>query len=238
MEIPSRIDADDSIMFSFIVSGDGNLNLLDFNFESKDFKVYKDKDESIVLPGGELQEARKLTYLLIPQKSGKIKIPSFSAKYFDPFDKYYKQLLVGGSEVFVGGQVRNESPVDIKERSGNEKSKDKKILSKTEKASQLEGGPNRSKELFEIAESDVIYNVVNWIILKTDLLIYASTIFSFLLIIFLNLKQLTMSSLFSFRSRQVGNIDQSISHLIGKKLVVADLDIVFEAHERAVFSCS
>ena len=70
LDWPSKIDANDSLVFSFIVSGDGNLNLLEFSHDSSDFKVFKDKDEGIVLPGGELQEARRLSYLLVPREVG------------------------------------------------------------------------------------------------------------------------------------------------------------------------
>ena len=109
LDWPSKIDASDSLVFSFIVSGDGNLNLLEFSYDSNDFKVFKDKDEGIVLPGGELQEARRLSYLLVPKKAGGLKIPVFSAKYFDPSDKLFKELRIGGGDLSVTGEVKTIS---------------------------------------------------------------------------------------------------------------------------------
>ncbi len=204
LDYPSEISSQDSIMFSFVVSGDGNLNLLEFDYNSKDFKVYKDRDESVVLPGGDLQEARKLTYLLIPQKNGLVRVPEFRAKYFDPHDKLFKELLVGGTEINVNGPLPRSQVIEARSSGKTNVSENK--IDVTSDSSEKDSNEQKLV-VFPIAEKSTKHYLMSWLNVNTRVLIYICGFVSLLCIIFQFMSQQLFNST---KRRESGSVKINI----------------------------
>ena len=217
LDHPNEISSKDSINFSFIVSGDGNLNLLEFETNGSDFKVYKDKDENVVLPGGELQEARRLSYLLIPQKNGQVKIPEFKAKYFDPHDKLFKELIVGGSSIDVKGNLIIKKDQNIPPQSEN-------IISKSNSEEGEKNTP--AVEVYNIAGRKFYYPIVNLINKNLNIILNLSLVFSFFILFFYFFRNINWKNLLSFKSKD--NIKNLISNLSGTSLEAHCLDNILK----------
>ena len=207
LDYPSEISSQDSIMFSFVVSGDGNLNLLEFIYDSKDFKVYKDKDESVVLPGGDLQEARKLTYLLIPQKNGSARIPEFRAKYFDPHDKLFKELLVGGTEIKVNGSLprSNETEASLS-RQKNAPGNKVDVIPDTPE----ENFNEQKLVVLPIAEKSTIHYLISWLNVNSQVLLYICGFVSFVCMFFHLMNQQLFNAI---KRRESGSMKKNILRL-------------------------
>ena len=207
LDYPNEISANDSINFSFIVSGDGNLGLLEFYSGKSNFKIYKDKDENVVLPGGDLQEARRISYLLIPQKSGRVKIPEFKAKYFDPHDKLFKELIVGGGGVEVTGQITSTSNSEAK----------KVVQKSSEEISELRDNPPEITEahdkIINIPDRKFYFSLVGILNKYSQTILLLSLFFSIFMIIFHSFERSRWKSLFIIQSKTSKVLNNSIKKL-------------------------
>ena len=89
------LKANEAINFKIILSGTGNLNLLDpFKVEfPPDFEIYDPKVIEKTFNGKDQTEGKKIfEYLLIPRFEGQYEIPSISYTYFHPPTKKYKTI--------------------------------------------------------------------------------------------------------------------------------------------------
>ncbi len=84
------------IVVAFTISGHGNLNpLTDLRVsESKDFRLYRSKSQESnkTLSDGRMQKEKQLEYIVIPQLSGELVLPTFSWTYFSPKKGQYITL--------------------------------------------------------------------------------------------------------------------------------------------------
>ena len=229
LDFPKNISSDDSITFSFTVSGDGNLNLLEFESLGNDFKIYKDKDETIPVAGGELFQTRQLTYLLIPQKSGRVKIPEFRSKYFDPSLNMFKDLIVGGGEVNVSGNIvgKGAGPQKI-----TRPSETREQISNFNKEKGSDELPILEKGLYEIPEGDLGSDIVATVLRYSNIIVGFSFFISlfFLVVNFLQVFSTNpLKKLFNARNDTELELKQIFIELQNKKrILVSDIDLVLK----------
>ena len=222
LEYPQMILSNDSMMFSFIVSGDGNLNLLKFKTIGDDFKIFKEKDESIVLPGGDLQEARRISYLLIPLKTGEISLPTFRAKYFDPTDKLLKEIFVGGGKIVVKGKISQDKDSTRKEKTTSKESEP--INFEKNNKDNVE-----NFELFLITDKSYLQKISSLVIRYSNLVFSFSFIFAICVLFYplaLKLKEFTKLKLLVKKKESERSVTDIIYKLKKNNILnIKDIDL-------------
>ena len=217
------IKSDDSLMFSFTVSGDGNLNLLEFQKEGEDFKVFKDKDESIPIAGGDLFQTRRLTYLLIPQKTGVLKIPIFSSKYFDPVDKVFKELNAGGGEIRVNGKIIQSS---TKSPAKNDLPKNN-VVKELNKIKENPASLSSTSGVYEIPHDGALHSLASKILRSTNFVMTISLILSSLILLIILVSELINKSLGNIfkRKNDTKNEIEKIFSLIKQESLITSSNL-------------
>ena len=223
-----EIDINDSLSFSFIVSGTGGLNLLKFDQQGQDFKVYKDKDEKISLSRGQLPEGRKISFLLIPQKTGDLKLPKFTTTFLDPIEKSYETIGVGGAEIRVTGSASPKRDVDELSTAPL-----KKIQHKDEKNKLIEKKDTQEtqRSLFEIPESGMIHKIVSKILSERKIILTSSFFFALFLIfrtIFISINLTRIIKIFSKKNTQNQHLEKLLMSFSSRPVVARELDSYLE----------
>jgi hypothetical protein len=116
-----EVKANDAITYKVVVSGSGNLELIDklnTQFPS-DFEIYDPKTSSnISATAGGVNGSKSFEYLLIPRNPGKFEIGPVSLSFFDLAKKQYVTVNTEGFSINVGkgdGRSVSYSGVDKEE---------------------------------------------------------------------------------------------------------------------------
>lgn len=101
------------IVISFSITGHGNLKpLTDLRVsESQDVRLYRSKslDNSRTLTDGSTQQEKQLEYIVVPQVSGALTLPTFSWTYFSPQKGQYVTLSSPKMDIQVMPSTGNMS---------------------------------------------------------------------------------------------------------------------------------
>jgi len=93
------------IVVAFSITGQGNLKpLTDLKVsESQDVRLYRSKslDNSRTLADGSTQHEKQLEYIIVPQVSGELTLPTFSWTYFSPKTGKYVTLRSPKMDIHV-----------------------------------------------------------------------------------------------------------------------------------------
>ena len=79
----------------------------------------------------------------MPRKAGNLKVPVFSSKYFDPSDKLFKELRIGGGDLTVTGKVSSSSSMGkgAEEKSRTNLDRNTVVNQRAEEVGKSKGNP-------------------------------------------------------------------------------------------------
>ncbi len=108
----TRIAAGDAVSFKLTISGTGNIHgvkppkLTDRVDGPDGWRAYDPTVKENIERGSEIRGEKVLTYLLMPQKGGRLTIPALELTYFDPKTARYETTRTGALEVDVEGDPK------------------------------------------------------------------------------------------------------------------------------------
>ena len=104
----NRVEANKAVLLSIELSGQGNIAAAKLpDVSSLDgFRVFPPTIEDQVQKGPQgISGSKRAEILLMPTRSGRLEIPSFSMSIYDPSAQAYRQLSTSSSRVAVQGEV-------------------------------------------------------------------------------------------------------------------------------------
>lgn len=106
-----ELDVEDSLTLKVVVSGNCNLDRLDqiMDQDIDGFSVYetqKDLKESI--QENQYRAQKEFEIILVPEKTGEIKIDPITLSYFDPESESYQKVEISGTTIKVTGEMPQE----------------------------------------------------------------------------------------------------------------------------------
>jgi tetratricopeptide (TPR) repeat protein len=108
----TRVAAGDAVTFKLTLSGVGNVHglkapkLFDKGDGPDGWRAYEPTLRENIQRGTEISGEKVLTYLLLPQRGGRLTIPALELPYFDPKTGHYEVARTGAFEVDVEGDPK------------------------------------------------------------------------------------------------------------------------------------